>query len=219
MKTVGPTAALAGIPAGIQAQGVWAGRRQLFIRFAGEAETATMYTADALANELARSAARSVFHSISIAGRDPLANCEYLCAAFDKAKTGLPVMLDTDGQRPEAVRDLKDILDLVQVTVDGTLANADSLLDRANESLRAAADASCDHALVIVADERLSDGIILRIVEQARAASERTSIILHPGPGIPVDRDRRWTMLAERASSVHPDVRMALRLPPQTGMR
>ena len=49
-QTAGPTAALAGIPAGLQSQGVWAGRRQLFVRFAAEAETATMYTADALAN-------------------------------------------------------------------------------------------------------------------------------------------------------------------------
>ena len=53
-QVAGPTAALAGIPAGLQAQGVWAGRRQLFVRFAAEAETATMYTADALANELRR---------------------------------------------------------------------------------------------------------------------------------------------------------------------
>src|SRR5438045_9734166 len=87
----GPTAALAGIPAGLQAQGIWEGRRQLFIRFAAEAETATMYTADALANELKRSTARSAYHSISIAGRDPLANVEYLCAAFDKAPTTVPI--------------------------------------------------------------------------------------------------------------------------------
>ena len=53
-SVVNPTAALAGIPAGLQAQGVWAGRRQLLIRFAAEAETATMYTADALANDLDR---------------------------------------------------------------------------------------------------------------------------------------------------------------------
>ena len=39
MAQVSPTAALAGVPAGLQAQGVWAGRRQLFIRFAAEAET------------------------------------------------------------------------------------------------------------------------------------------------------------------------------------
>src|SRR3954471_1201853 len=93
-----PTAALAGVPAGLQAQGAWAGRRQLFVRFAAEAETATMYTADALANELRRSTARSAFHSISISGRDPLANVEYLQAAFGKVQTLLPVMLDCDGQ-------------------------------------------------------------------------------------------------------------------------
>jgi len=91
----GPTAALAGIPAGLQAQGAWAGRRQLFVRFAAEAETATMYTADALANEVRRATGRSVFHSIAIAGRDPLANVEYLQAAFGKIGTTLPVMKAT----------------------------------------------------------------------------------------------------------------------------
>ncbi len=75
-QVAGPTAALAGIPAGLQAQGVWQGRRQLFVRFAAEAETATMYTADALASELRRSTSRSAFHSIAIAGRDPLGNVE-----------------------------------------------------------------------------------------------------------------------------------------------
>src|SRR3954468_7105526 len=108
----GPTAALAGVPAGLQAQGAWAGRRQLFVRFAAEAETATMYTADALANELRRSTARSAFHSISISGRDPLANVEYLCAAFAKVESALPVMLDCDGQRPSEIAELKGIVAL-----------------------------------------------------------------------------------------------------------
>ena len=111
-SVAGPTAALAGIPAGLQAQGVWAGRRQLFVRFAGEAETATMYTADALANELKRSTARSVFHSISICGRDALANVEYLRAAFDKAATTLPVMVDCDGQRPNEIAALGPVIKL-----------------------------------------------------------------------------------------------------------
>ena len=38
MPTPVLTAALAGVPSGIQSQGVWQGRRQLFVRFAGEAE-------------------------------------------------------------------------------------------------------------------------------------------------------------------------------------
>ena len=61
------TAALAGVPSGIQATGVWAGRRQLFIRFAGEAETATMYTSGALVRELAKISSRASFHSICAA--------------------------------------------------------------------------------------------------------------------------------------------------------
>jgi organic radical activating enzyme len=107
-QVVNPTAALAGIPAGLQAQGVWAGRRQLFIRFAAEAETATMYTAEALANEIRRSTSRSAFHSISISGRDPLPTSN-TSAAFAKAPTTLPVMLDTDGQRPSEIAALGSI--------------------------------------------------------------------------------------------------------------
>src|SRR3954467_244522 len=151
----GPTAALAGIPAGLQSQGVWAGRRQLFIRFAAEAETATMYTADALANELKRSTPPSAFHSISISGRDPLANVEYLRAAFDKAPTTLPVMLDCDGQRPDEIAELKTIVTLTQVTLDG--AAVDSTSDRAFESLKVAAENGMQHAIVFCVDERTTD--------------------------------------------------------------
>ena len=35
-------AALAGVAAGVQSWGIWAGRRQLFVRFAGEGETPTL---------------------------------------------------------------------------------------------------------------------------------------------------------------------------------
>src|SRR3712207_9509749 len=89
----GPTAALAGVPAGLQSQGVWGGRRQLFVRFAAEAETATMYTADALAQELKRLVARSIFHSVSISGRDPLANAADLCAEVGKNVPANPRVL------------------------------------------------------------------------------------------------------------------------------
>jgi organic radical activating enzyme len=212
-----PTAALAGVPAGLQSQGVWAGRRQLFIRFAAEAETATMYTADALANELRRSTARSVYHSISISGRDPLANVEYLCAAFEKVSTALPVMLDTDGQRPAEIAELKGFVTLAQITLDGPIVDAQN--DRALESVKTAAVSGLQHALVICVDERTTDSHMLRIVERAHAASESTAIIVHPSAGAPVDRDRRWITLLERAAALHGDVRLALRLPPPTGMR
>jgi hypothetical protein len=216
-SVAGRTAALAGIPAGLQAQGVWAGRRQLFVRFAAEAETATMYTADALANELKRSTARSAFHSISVCGRDPLANVEYICAAFDKAATTLPVMIDCDGQRPTEIAALGSVIKLAQIILEGPALEAQG--ERVFESLAAAAKAGVQHALVVNVDERTTDAHLLRIVERAHAASGTTTVVVHPSAGTPVDRDRRWTVLFEHASSIHGDVRLALRLPPPTGMR
>ena len=217
LHAAGPTAALAGIPAGIQAQGVWAGRRQLFVRFAAEAETATMYTADALANEVKRSTARSPFHSISISGRDPLANVEYLSAAFDKLGDLLPVMLDCDGQRPGEIGALKGVLTLVQVTLDGPML--DTHVERAGEALRVAAGADLQHALVINVDERTTDAQLLRTIERAHGASERMAIVIHPSAGTPLDRDRRWMTLFERAGALHGDIRLVVKLPPPTGMR
>lgn len=213
----GPTAALAGIPAGLQAQGAWAGRRQLFVRFAVEAETATMYTSDALANEIRRSTGRSRFHSISISGRDPLGNVEYLCSALHKAATPLPVMLDVDGQRPDEIAELRDVLELVQVTLDGPVS--DAVTERALQSLTVSATAGIQHALVLCVDERTTDAGLLRTVEHAHRASEAVSIVVHPSANAPVDRDRRWITLFERMTSLHADVRLAVKLPPPTGMR
>lgn len=220
MKTrvAGPTAALAGIPAGLQAQGPWAGRRQLFVRFAGEAETATMYTADALANEIERATTRSRFHSVSVGGRDPLGNVEYLAAALGAKDVTVPVMLDCDGQRPEDIKALSKVVQHVQVSMEGSLLASDGPVASAVETMREAAKFA-QHSIVIVADERTSDAVVLRIVEHAHEASEKTMIVVHPATGTPVDRDRRWTMLLERAMALHGDVQLALRLPPPTGMR
>jgi len=216
-QVAGPTAALAGVPAGLQAQGVWSGRRQIFVRFAAEAETATMYTADALANELRRSTSRSAYHSISISGRDPLSNVEYLCAAFAKPPVELPIMLDTDGQRPEAIPALKKFVGLTQVTLEG--GTLETTAERGLRTLHAAAEAGMQHALVLCSSEQTSDAQLLRIVEQARVVSGATMIVIHPPPGVPIDRDRRWMTLLERAAALHNDVRFALKLPPPTGMR
>ena len=216
-KAAGPTAALAGVPTGLQAQGLWVGRRQLFVRFAAEAETATMYTAQAIAQELQRAAKRSAFHSISVGGRDPLANVEFLKAAFEAGPPPLPVMLDIDGQRPEDIETLKKHVALVQVTLEG--GTLDTSAERAMATLKAAADSGLEHAVVLAPGEQASDGQLLRIVEQSHAASAKTVVVIHPPYNTPIDRDRRWVTLIERSAALHADVRLSLRLPPPTGTR
>ena len=144
MSTPPSTAALAGIPSGLQGQGPWLGRRQVFIRFAGEAETATMYTAPALVNELRRATSRSTYHSIAVGGRDALGNAEFLADALGALASPLPVLLATDGQRPEELPAVARHVTLVQVSLDP--AAPDAVSERAVETLRAAARAGREHA-------------------------------------------------------------------------
>jgi len=212
-------AALAGVPAGVQSLGPWAGRRQLFVRFAGEAETATMYGAAALVRELERQMSRSTFHSIVIGGRDPLGNVPFLDAALRAAKPRIPVMLDTDGQRPQELGEVLPHFALVQVTVE--FSGGEASLDHAIASLAVAARGGTPHALVLVAREDTADSQMLRLVEEARRTSASTQVVIHPylaADGTPV-LDRRWATLLEQAMGMHADVRLALRLPAPTGLR
>lgn len=210
-------AALSGVPAGVQALGPWAGRRQLFVRFAGEAETATMYMTTALIRELQRQLGRSAFHSIVIGGRDPLGSVPFLKASLDAAAPQIPVMLDTDGMRPEELPALLNHLALVQVTVEFT--GGEAALDRAIETIGVAAKANVAHALVLVPKEDTTDSVLLRLVQEAHAMSAATQIVIHPPMDGVTNLDRRWASLLEQAVAMHADTRLALKVPPPTGLR
>jgi len=213
-------AALAGVPAGVQAHGVWAGRRQLFVRFAGEAETATMYTSTALVREIERQLGRSKFHSIAVGGRDPLANVPFLLAALGATKqVTVPVMLDTDGQRPDTLGDLVAHLALVQVVVEFT--GSDAAIAHAVRTIQVAAAAKCAHSMVLCPKDDTSDAQMLRIVEQVHATSPSAQVVIHPmmAPGDTPVLDRRWSTLLEQAVVMHDDCRIAMRIPPPAGLR
>jgi hypothetical protein len=204
-------AALAGVPMGIQAQGLWIGRRQLFVRFAGPAETATMYTADALARELKRALSRAPFHSICVSGRDALGNADFLAGALEQLDQSHPVMVDTDGQRPEGIAVVHQYIRLVQITL--TPPCEAPLLERAMVSLAASGRAGLIHSVVIAGLDETSDADYLQIVEQAHAASPKAAVVIHPGPN--AERralDRRWAVLLEHAVGRHADVRVTPRL-------
>jgi len=210
-------AALSGVPAGVQALGPWAGRRQLFVRFAGEAETATMYMTTALIREMQRQLGRSAFHSIVIGGRDPLGSVPFLKASLDAAAPQIPVMLDTDGMRPEELPALISHLAMVQVTVEFT--GGEAALDRAIETIGVAAKANVAHALVLVPKEDTTDSVLLRLVQEAHATSAATQIVIHPPMDGVTNLDRRWASLLEQAVAMHADTRLALKVPPPTGLR
>src|SRR5918912_546198 len=152
MGQTGPTAAIATIAPGVQSQGVWTGRRQLFVRFAAEAETAILYTAEMLAKQLQRLVGQSPLYSISLSGGDPLASAGLIAATFAHWRPPLPVMLDCDGQRPDAVAEAAAGVTMVQVTFE--FGDAPALAERALATLAAAARSTRDHAAVLAPLER-----------------------------------------------------------------
>lgn len=212
MSTTPPVAAaLAGVPIALQQHGAWSGRRQLFIKFAGPAETAMMYTADALTREVQRALERSHVHSICIAGRDALANDVFLVASLKQLNAKVPVMLDTDGQRPGVIEKLQPFVQLIQITVDTSVE--EPALERIADSLRVCEKLGLAAAVAIAGRDNASDSDYLRIVESIAAASKRAAIVMHPSPA--EERkplDRRWSMLVEQATMRQPDVRVVLRL-------
>ena len=174
-----------------------------------------MFTPDALRSELTRLTQRSVYHSIAICGGDPLGEADFIAEAL-KGGAPLGVMLDHDGQRPEALDRVIGSLALVQVTLTG--AEDDATVARAMATLQRAAEKQVAHAVALVPEASPSDGRLLRIVEQARAASANTSVVVHPTTES-MSSDRSWLAWLERATGVHEDVRLLARLPAPTGMR
>jgi hypothetical protein len=218
--TTQPTAALAGVPSGVQPQGLMTGRRQAFIRFATEGETAQMYTAGALVKELTRICSRAAIHSIAVTGRDPIGNSEFLLTVLTALDVKLPVVLDTDGQRPERVASFAGAKGLSVLQVHATLTEGDAALERQAQTLKAAADLGLRHVFVMSPKDDVPDAVMLRAVEQVRTMAPGTEVVVHPILGEkPNALDRRWATLLEQVSATHPDVRLVLRVPPPAGLR
>jgi hypothetical protein len=215
--TMGPTAAIAGIAPGVQSHGIWTGRRQLFVRFAAEAETAVLYTAAMLARHLERTAVASTLHSISLSGRDPLASADLIAETFAQWKTSIPVMLDCDGQRPELIDQVTHSVSMVQITPDVVDGPAS---ERALRTLASAVTAGLDHAVVLSPRDGATDGQMLRFVEQAHSAAPGTKIVIHPLMSPERSSlDARYATLLEQAMFIHHDTVLLMRIPGGVGTR
>jgi pyruvate-formate lyase-activating enzyme len=170
-----------------------------------------MYTADALTREVQRALERSRVHSVCIAGRDALANDVFLVACLSQLHAKVPVMIDTDGQRPAVLERLQPYLQLVQVTVDTAIEQP--ALEQVVESIKQCERLGLNAAVAIAGRDNASDSDYLRIVESVAEANPKAMIVMHPSPA--EERkplDRRWSMLVEQATLRQQDVRVALRL-------
>lgn len=217
-RVTGPTAAIAWIRAGVQAQGVYTGYRQLIVRFAAEAETATLYNGSMLLRNVQRALAQSPVHSVALGGHDPLASAALFAEAFDGEAPGVPVIVDCDGQRPDAIPTVARSIAVVQVVLAGSESTA--VTDRALETLGGAEREGIGAALAVVMTDRTTDAQVLRLLEQTSGAAPGTKIVVHvSSPSEPAPPDARYAALMEEAVSISRDVRLLARLPVPLGLR
>jgi hypothetical protein len=156
-RSTGPTAAIAGITPGVQAQGAWTGRRQLFVRFAGEAETAVLYNGEMLAKQMDRAVGHTALHSIDLA--PVLASLSLLQVTFEfgdapalaeraltslrsaaNAKIGHALVLaprdaTSDGQVLRLVEQAHDAVPAVQIVLHPSPSGDKPPLDRRYSTL------------------------------------------------------------------------------------
>ncbi len=217
-RVTGPTAAIAWIRSGVQGQGIYTGYRQLIVRFAGEAETATLYNGSMLLRNVERALSQSAVHSVAMGGHDPLASAALFAEAFEGDTPGVPVVVDCDGQRPDAIPMLARSITLVQVALAGSESTAAT--DRALETLAVAEREGIGAALAVVMTDRTTDAQVLRLLEQANGIAPGTKIVIHvSSPSEPAPPDARYAALMEEAASISRDVRLLARLPVPLGLR
>jgi organic radical activating enzyme len=117
---------------GIQGEGVWLGKRQLFIRFCGcnircefcdtrfaqspvkvcrlfEEEEENPISVDTLISAIREK--RPTFHSISLTGGEPLLSLGFIKELLQRKSW--PVYLDTNGTLPHLFRDISRYIDMV----------------------------------------------------------------------------------------------------------
>ena len=177
-----------------------------------------LYTPEMLARHVGRVVGQSPLHSVSLGGRDPLASEELIIDALTRWQSPIPVMVDCDGERPEAVTKVAPYVAMIQVTVE--FVNTTSSLDRALASLAAASAAGREHAAVLTPHEGTTDGQMLWFIEQAHGVAPGTKIVVHPVVGTErAGVDRRYASLVERGMAIHHDLAFWLRIPPPVGAR
>ena len=123
------------------------------------------------------------------------------------ALRALPPLMADDGWSPEVLK-LSRTNDEREV----------QLVSRVHA--RVAASLGRAHAVTIAGTDESSDADYLQIVDQVHAASDATSIVIHPGPT--AERgvlDKRWSTLMEHASARHKDLRLLARLSGPATMR
>jgi len=192
-----------------QGEGLYVGRLQLFVRFAGcslrcrycDSVQSRMRPGEfpagdetvpnpVTARDLLRRAGGLLdgvrgLHSISVTGGEPLEQPRFLAAFLSRCRSlGAPLYLETNGLHPEAAESVFPLVDIISLDIKlPSLCGGGDLLERYERVLPIAACA--DTFCKIVVAEGMDRGEFGRAVELIARHDDRTPLVIQPAT--PVD--------------------------------
>jgi 7-carboxy-7-deazaguanine synthase len=107
----------------IQGEGLWVGRPQVFVRFAGckigcrYCDTPTDVTLDLAADELSALVQSHIIPSLAITGGEPLEQVDFLLGWLPAIHTQYDILLETNGVEFEAIRKVLPFVDIVSMDI------------------------------------------------------------------------------------------------------
>jgi len=113
----------------IQGEGIYAGHRQIFVRFTGcnidcvfcdtkNPARVRLFNVNQLLSRIKRLNASNGHHSVSITGGEPLLQTEFLKEALDKIRDlGLKVYLETNGTLPDKLDEVLGFVDIIAMDI------------------------------------------------------------------------------------------------------
>ncbi len=190
-----------------QGEGLFAGRRHLFLRLAGcnlrcgycdtpesleRTPTCTVYgidgSAEAVPNPLATDAVASLLrpflaspglHALAITGGEPLAQSDFLAELLRDARLSLPILLETNGTYPGRLDDVLAFVDIV--SMDLKLPSSSGERPLWNEHRRFLASSLGKTVYVKVpVDERTRDDEVGEAAELVAAVDPRVVFFFQP---------------------------------------
>jgi len=187
-----------------QGEGLYVGRRQLFVRFAGcglectycdtvesRIHPASFTAADrAVPNpvtaadllDIARSLVEGIrgLHSISVTGGEPLEQPDFLASFLPPCRSlGLPLYLETNGLHPDAARSVFPLVDIISLDIKlPSLCGGGDLFALYEQILPLAA--GCDIFCKVVLADGLDRGDFERAVDLMARRDRRTPLVIQP---------------------------------------
>jgi len=226
------TAPVSEIFSSIQGEGVYVGRRQIFVRLQG-CNLACSYcdtsrssgpcrfetvpgscefssTPNPVSSRWLRDLVDSLttvvpHHSISITGGEPLLHAGFLKQWLPSLENNLPIHLETNGTLPDALAEVIEFVDVI--AMDVKLPSATGVAERYDDHRRFLKIASAREAFVkVVFGNETFDDELLLATEIVQSIDACLPFVLQPVTGVGAPCRQRIISAAALAASVLPNV-------------